>query len=1268
MNSSSSSLPSAAPKEDSPKEEQAFTMIHLPSKRDRLLLYACVESVVEQKIRTLQSLPDTRPRDWRGRILRDAYPEPSTVATRGRQVYFLRMELLPIVAASLLLPVADLHQVSQVGNNSDSSNMEMDQFNYLQDPIASMTLLISNFVLLSKGNYDARIRHVMKAVCVQLFQDLYGGSEVPPESVIPPEYYSSAKALYTLTEEKNAAAKKEDVAAAKKKQKAQGNAPLVAVKEEKEDDSSASHNDDAKSNDDETVSSLVEQTIISSADADEPSLPEEADEDKTEDDVNNTDQPDSSEEAKNDENDDKAEDEANSVDWPSSSEKANSAENADNTGGDANADDQPNVSEEASTDDNSDEVNKSETTVTTVVEGADDDTDKAVAPEIAAASSTISDDDEEDDDEGQTNKHRKSTRRCIHLQASSLQIAKERFETLEKAIATDILQVMLEKEAKKQAEQMLEDAVALPVTTQVVVRAFNHRQFFLRSLQIGTVSLFVGGLFALTGGMAAPALVAAITAFGVGTAIPAFATLTTTAALASMFGVVGGGLAAYKMKKRTDGLSDWRIRKETSSEGGIVGKDGTKVSTTVRGLHATVCVSGWLQSRQDFQTPFGIQANDPTSDNDLDILNRFLSVHAPEKIRFTKALLKKYNVDSNIIAESISGLGLKNKDELKKSREEMYTRLSEKYGRDPRKLLPLCENTSTLSALNDDQNETGTPNPTLLLLDEATQTFIKGLLNSHILDKQHAKEMEEIFEANHMLGQMEMMNAEMFAQMTCETLETMKNTNDHSQPFTLEESDADLNVGDDVESHEDEDVPKIAEPDDIVSEEEKEPAEAPTSEHDITGVTSAEREVIENILEDPVDMPVVAFNDDTSITEELPEEATEANSDIPASIIDADAPIENKDPSQEDAVVQSTELDAGESATKEGVPDPQPSLVTTSSSESFGSDTSENKRDSLQEKGSSESQEQDSTPVTTTSGQIKMDHSMLVWDWQANYSGELYTVTWETEFLLQLCKVVEVFFIEVSGQVSKEVLKQTLIGGMVSAVAIPSALTTAIGVIDDPYQLISFRSEKAGVELAQCLLQSDEHRPVSLVGFSFGARVIFSCLLELARHQTIWEDQETQANDDALSNDVAPEVKLNRARRALSWMNHRVRGKRIAERVEYKREPASIVEDVVLIGLPMRIERKEWIACRELIAGRLVNCYNKNDWILSYMINIRCWNGVNKACGTHPILNIEGVENFEVSHLASSHGRYPLAVPHILHEVGYGEPWQRVAKVDDDTF
>ena len=272
------------------------------------------------------------------------------------------------------------------------------------------------------------------------------------------------------------------------------------------------------------------------------------------------------------------------------------------------------------------------------------------------------------------------------------------------------------------------------------------------------------------------------------------------------------------------------------------------------------------------------------------------------------------------------------------------------------------------------------------------------------------------------------------------------------------------------------------------------------------------------------------------------------------------------------------------------------------------------------------------------------DHLEIIWDWQATYSGELYTLTWETDFLLKLCRVATLLFLEISDTVGKQILLNALVG---SVVAIPSALWTASIVIDDPYQLISLRSKKAGVELAHCLLASDEHRPISLVGFSFGARLIFDCLLELARHQLLWQEQQAQKE-----NADDPPVSKGRMR----FLQRR--RSREDDMIQYVREPASIVEDVVLIGMPRIIDQAEWIKCREVVGGRLVNCYNRNDWIVSYMINIRCFNAVSKTCGTHKV-NMDGVENYEVSEFASTHDRYLAAVPQILQEVGYSQPQPR---------
>ena len=55
------------------------------------------------------------------------------------------------------------------------------------------------------------------------------------------------------------------------------------------------------------------------------------------------------------------------------------------------------------------------------------------------------------------------------------------------------------------------------------------------------------------------------------------------------------------------------------------------------------------------------------------------------------------------------------------------------------------------------------------------------------------------------------------------------------------------------------------------------------------------------------------------------------------------------------------------------------------------------------------------------------------------------------------------------------------------------------------------------------------------------------------------------------------------------------------------------------------------------------------------MIDVWCFNAVGKTFGTHEV-EMEGVENFEVSEFASTHDRYLAAVPQILSYISYSSP------------
>lgn len=83
--------------------------------------------------------------------------------------------------------------------------------------------------------------------------------------------------------------------------------------------------------------------------------------------------------------------------------------------------------------------------------------------------------------------------------------------------------------------------------------------------KITSATVVAGTLFAVTGGLAAPGIaagMAVLTTSSVAAASVA-GVLTSTAAVTTIFGVGGGGLVGYKMKRRTAGLTEFHFEKRT---------------------------------------------------------------------------------------------------------------------------------------------------------------------------------------------------------------------------------------------------------------------------------------------------------------------------------------------------------------------------------------------------------------------------------------------------------------------------------------------------------------------------------------------------------------------------------------------------------------------------------------------------------------------------------------------------------------------------------
>lgn len=195
----------------------------------------------------------------------------------------------------------------------------------------------------------------------------------------------------------------------------------------------------------------------------------------------------------------------------------------------------------------------------------------------------------------------------------------------------------------------------------------------------------------------------------------------------------------------------------------------------------------------------------------------------------------------------------------------------------------------------------------------------------------------------------------------------------------------------------------------------------------------------------------------------------------------------------------------------------------------------------------------DIVPVGDDTVAEKIQHLATVWDYHATYGGELYTVRWESDLIEELCMSVFDLAADVVTGATKQLLKYTVLSALATALTIPAALKSAADMIDGTWTLVVERSDLAGQELAQSLLFSTAgNRPVNLVGFSFGARVIYSCLKELARYQEKWEDFQEQVS----------KTKADRSKRSASTSRNKDGNDDYMRKM---REPASIVADVSYI-------------------------------------------------------------------------------------------------------
>lgn len=215
-------------------------------------------------------------------------------------------------------------------------------------------------------------------------------------------------------------------------------------------------------------------------------------------------------------------------------------------------------------------------------------------------------------------------------------------------------------------------------------------------------------------------------------------------------------------------------------------------------------------------------------------------------------------------------------------------------------------------------------------------------------------------------------------------------------------------------------------------------------------------------------------------------------------------------------------------------------------------------------------------------------------------SREQYCLVWEAKYLMELGNALETILSGLANMVAQEALKYTVLSGIIAALTWPASLLSVANVIDNPWGVCLHRSAEVGKHLAHILLSRQQgRRPVTLIGFSLGARVIYFCLQEMAQ----------------------------------------------------EKDCQGIIEDVVLLGAPVEGEAKHWEPFRKVVSGRIVNGYCRGDWLLSFVY--RTSSVQLRVAGLQPVmLQDRRVENVDLSSVVSGHLDYAKQMDVILKAVG----------------
>ncbi|KAK5046086.1 hypothetical protein LTR84_008543 [Exophiala bonariae] len=242
----------------------------------------------------------------------------------------------------------------------------------------------------------------------------------------------------------------------------------------------------------------------------------------------------------------------------------------------------------------------------------------------------------------------------------------------------------------------------------------------------------------------------------------------------------------------------------------------------------------------------------------------------------------------------------------------------------------------------------------------------------------------------------------------------------------------------------------------------------------------------------------------------------------------------------------------------------------------------------------------------------KVDDVRLPYSTVDPIMGDIYSLYWEPEMLQSMGDTINILATEALTQTVQQVLGSTILVALMASIQLPVVLSKLAYLIDNPWSVSLDRANAAGLILADSLI--DRHigqRPITLVGFSLGSRVIFSCLRELSN-----------------------------------------------------RGAYGLIQNVYLFGSPVVVKKDEYLRARSVVSGRFLNGYASNDWILGYLFRATS-GGIMRVAGLAPVEGIPGIENMDVGKFVNGHMAYRTAMPRLMREAGWEVESDEFTEIED---